>query len=238
MADVWPRTPEPTATNADPCASEGVRVSGVWRADAAPLEPFARQSALPVVPWARYVLGGFIAVSDKVEHVRRLNERGNRLLLLPSPTTAELERAARLFAYGLRLNPDCSLCHANRGDALLRLQRPVEAEAEQRAQIALLPRDSDARFALGVALRAQGRTEDAVEAYRSALAIQPRDFDAWINLAAALADLRRFSEEVRWPRRATRGGFRAEVFLSALPLLPLRRFSEELKCPRRGRHRS
>eukprot|EP00967_Tisochrysis_lutea_P074695 scaffold100469_cov32-Tisochrysis_lutea.AAC.4 len=143
-----------------------------------------------------YVLGGFIAVSDKVEHIRRLNERGNRLLLLPSPNTADLERAARLFAYGLRLNTNCSLCHANRGDALLRLERPIEAEIEQRAQIALLPRDSDAHFALGVALRAQGRTEEAVQAYRDALAIQPQDFDAWVNLAAALADLQLFSEEV------------------------------------------
>jgi len=35
-----------------------------------------------------------------VEHVRRLNERGNRLLLLPSPSDAELERAARLFEHG------------------------------------------------------------------------------------------------------------------------------------------
>ena len=79
----------------------------------------------------RYVLGGFIALADRVEHVRRLNERGNRLLLAPSPTAPELEQADRLFAQGLRLNPHCSLCHANRADALLRLDRPAEAGGEE-----------------------------------------------------------------------------------------------------------
>ena len=87
--------------------------------------------------------------------MRRLNERGNRLLLAPSPTAPELEQADRLFAQGLRLNPHCSLCHANRADALLRLDRPAEAEEELKAQTALLPLDSDAHFSLGVALRAQ-----------------------------------------------------------------------------------
>jgi len=143
----------------------------------------------------RYVLGGFIALADRVEHVRRLNERGNRLLLAPSPTAPELEQADRLFAQGLRLNPHCSLCHANRADALLRLDRPAEAEEELKAQTALLPLDSDAHFSLGVALRAQGRTAEAVQAYQAALRLVPRDFDAWVNLAAALADLERFGEE-------------------------------------------
>ena len=36
---------------------------------------------------------GFIALADRVEHVRRLNERGNRLLLLPEPTPADLTHA-------------------------------------------------------------------------------------------------------------------------------------------------
>jgi len=67
------------------------------------------------------------------------------------------QRLFSIFCVGLRLNANCSLCHANKGDAMLRLGRPLEAETEQRAQIGLLPKDSDAHFALGVALRAQAR---------------------------------------------------------------------------------
>ena len=71
----------------------------------------------------RYVIGGFIAVADRVEHVARLNERGNRLMLQPEPSEPELREAEQLFEWGLRLNPRCSLCHANLGD-VCRLNAP------------------------------------------------------------------------------------------------------------------
>ena len=60
----------------------------------------------------RYVIGGFIAVADKVEHVARLNERGNRLLLLPEPTPEELRQARPRLEWGLQpnyCNPVCSM---------------------------------------------------------------------------------------------------------------------------------
>ena len=38
-----------------------------------------RHAGSTVTSGLRYVIGGFIAVADRVEHVRRLNERGNRL---------------------------------------------------------------------------------------------------------------------------------------------------------------
>lgn len=70
-----------------------------------------RHGGHPVRSGVRYVIGGFIALDDKVEHVRRLNERGNRLLLQPDADEAQLRRAERLFEWGLRLNPLCTLCH-------------------------------------------------------------------------------------------------------------------------------
>jgi len=96
----------------------------------------------------RYVIGGFIAVADKVEHVARLNERGNRILLQPEPSPSQLRQAEQLFEWGLRRNSACSLCHANLGDVRLKLDEPEKAEASLRAQLALLPLDADARFRL------------------------------------------------------------------------------------------
>lgn len=116
-----------------------------------------RHAGSTVTSGLRYVIGGFIAVADRVEHVRRLNERGNRLLLDPEVDQSGLQRAHQLFDWSLALNHKCSLCHQNAADALLRLGRAEAAEVSLRAQIALLPRDSDARFSLGVSLKEQGR---------------------------------------------------------------------------------
>ena len=71
----------------------------------------------------RYVLGGFIAVADRVEHVRRLNERGNRLMLASPGDEAAMLRAERLFRWGVMLNPNCSLCFQNLGDTCVRPPR-------------------------------------------------------------------------------------------------------------------
>ena len=125
----------------------------------------------------RYVIGGFIAVDSRVEHVRRLNERGSKILLKSPPSDEELALAEKLFRWAQAINPSCTLCHLNLGDTLLRLDRAPEAEASLRAQLALLPRDSDAYFALGNALRAQERPQEAEASYTSALEISPRDYE-------------------------------------------------------------
>ncbi|KAL1510698.1 hypothetical protein AB1Y20_006993 [Prymnesium parvum] len=161
-----------------------------------------RHAGSTVTGGLRYVIGGFIAVADQVEHVRRLNERGNRLLLDPAVDEHGLRRAARLFNWSLALNPSCSLCHQNAADALLRLGEPERAEHALRAQLQLLPRDSDAHFALGVALRAQSRHDEAAAAYEAALAIQPRDFEAWVNLAAVRGALSQVEAETNAYQRA------------------------------------
>ena len=64
-----------------------------------------------------------------------------------------LLEAESLFGWGLRVNADCSLCHQNMGDVLLRLDQPARAEDSIRRHLELLPRDADAHYSLGVALK-------------------------------------------------------------------------------------
>ena len=73
-----------------------------------------------------------------------------------------------------------------------------------RRQIALLPQDSDAYFALGNALRSQERPEDALKAYNAAVAITPTDYESHLGRAGVLASLERYSEEVDAYRAALR----------------------------------
>ena len=122
--------------------------------------------------------------ADKVEHVRRLSERGSRQLQATSPSAAGLRGAERLFNWALSLNGNCSHCHSNLGATYLRLQQPAQAEAALRKQLALLPTDSDAYFSLGSALRAQKRTEEALKAFDSAVAIAPNDFESHVGRSA------------------------------------------------------
>ena len=148
-----------------------------------------RHMGSAVTSGVRYVIGGFIAAADKVEHVRRLNERGNRILL-QDPNDEQLREAERMFSYGLVLNSNCSLCHQNLGDTYLRLEEPAKAEQSLKKQIQLLPQDSDAYFALGNALRGQSdREAEALAAYDAAVAITPTDYESHLGRAAALSAL-------------------------------------------------
>lgn len=166
-----------------------------------------RHAGAPIDTGLRYVIGAFIAVADKVEHVRRLVERGNRLLMLVDAGQAgeeHLKYASQLFQWGLTLNANCTLCHQSLGDVQLRLGQPKQAEASMRAQIALLPYEADGHFALGVALRRQGRNREAVEAYEAALALAPSDSEGYINLASSLSELGEHEREVEAYRHALR----------------------------------
>ena len=118
------------------------------------------------------MIGGFVAVHDRVEHIRRLNARGNKLVLKAAAEGGDgamevMEHAIRLFKLAVELNPDCALCNANLGDAYLRIDRNAEAERALKRQIELVPGDDDAYHALGMALRSlPEREEEAADAYR------------------------------------------------------------------------
>ena len=166
-----------------------------------------RHAGAPIESGVRYVLGGFIAIDDKVEHVRRLVERGNRILMLVDAGAAgeeHMEYAAQLFQWGLELNANCTLCHQSLGDVFLRLGKLGEAETALRAQIELLPSEADGHFALGVALRRQGRDSAAVDAFSTAVALAPGDAEGWVNLGGALGALGEHSREADAYRTALR----------------------------------
>jgi hypothetical protein len=56
-----------------------------------------------VTDGTRYILGAFLLLQDRVEHVRRLKNRGSELRRVPA-----LEGAAKHFEWALALNPKCT----------------------------------------------------------------------------------------------------------------------------------
>ena len=71
-----------------------------------------------------------------------------------------------------------------------------------RQQVALLPYEADGHFALGVALRRQGRNKEAVEAYETALNLAPTDAEGYVNLGTALSSLGEHEREVKAYRQS------------------------------------
>jgi len=92
----------------------------------------------------------------------------------------------------------------NRGVALLRLKRHVEAEQALRDVIASFPRFPKAWNNLGLALLGQRRYKAAEWAVRRALAIRVRSPRAWNNLGAVHARSGRVGDAVRAYREALR----------------------------------
>jgi tetratricopeptide (TPR) repeat protein len=123
------------------------------------------------------------------------------MLAAPNDELAMLH-AERLFRWALLLNPNCSLCLQNLGDTYLRLGRAADAEVELGRHLRLLPRDSDAYFGLGNALRAQERPAEARVAFEAAVAITPTDHESHLGLAGALGALNLNALEVAAYRNA------------------------------------
>lgn len=53
----------------------------------------------------RYIIGAFLLLEDRVEHVRRLKNRGAKLR-----GAGDLAGAAKLFEWALAINPKCATC--------------------------------------------------------------------------------------------------------------------------------
>ncbi|MFO1323707.1 MAG: tetratricopeptide repeat protein [Burkholderiales bacterium] len=88
---------------------------------------------------------------------------------------------------------------------------PVASEAAARALVAREPRRPPVHNALGLALAAQHRVDEALAAFAQAAAIDPRYAAAYVNAASALQDAGRLDE-------ATRG---IESALTTLPDHPV-----------------
>jgi len=139
----------------------------------------------------RYILGAFMLIADRVEHVRRFQNQGRE-----ARSQFDLRKARLMFKWALKINPKCQSCLKDWAEALsvTRDESPAEpklaeaAEDKLRRAIELLPHDSDAWFSLGTLLSSQGRKDEALEAYQSSLAINADDHELLYNVGCQLAD--------------------------------------------------
>ena len=86
---------------------------------------------------------------------------------MPAQATVALEKAKRL-------EPDKASIREALGIAYFRISRWAEAEAEFRKVLELAPADDYAHYALGRALRNQGRHDDAATHLKLARSLRPR----------------------------------------------------------------
>jgi len=123
-----------------------------------------------------------LLIEDKVEHVRRLKNRGSELRRIP-----DLEGAARHFEWALALNPKCTTCLKDWAEILLTQKRFTEAEEKIRKALEHLEeKDSDALFSLGVILSEAGKDEESIEAYKKSAKLNADDAQLCYNLGIKL----------------------------------------------------
>src|SRR6185295_12294724 len=108
-----------------------------------------------------------------------------------------------LTSHALRYNPDCFVCHANYGAALVDRGDVEEGAPHLERAIALEP-EARVLVQLGNVRLAQGRTEEAIAHYERALRLEPDDKLAHYNLGVALRDAGRAAEAVPHYRAALR----------------------------------
>jgi Flp pilus assembly protein TadD len=89
---------------------------------------------------------------------------------MPAQATVALEKAKRL-------EPEKASIREALGIAYFRIQRWEEAEAEFRKVLELAPADDYAHYALGRALRNQGRLDEAATHLKLARSLRPRPAD-------------------------------------------------------------
>jgi len=154
----------------------------------------------------RYIIGAFLLLEDRVEHVRRLKNRGAKLR-----GAGDLAGAAKLFEWALAINPKCATCLKDWSEALSaradvepgrREEDLSDAETHLRAALDLLPSDSDALFSLGVLLSKRGDAAGALAAYEASADVNADDVELLYNLAVKLGEAGRREEEASMYRRA------------------------------------
>jgi tetratricopeptide (TPR) repeat protein len=130
----------------------------------------------------RYILGAFLLIEDRVEHVRRLKNRGSELR-----RKSDLEGAARHFEWALAINPKCTTCLKDWAEILLTQKQYDDAEEKMRRVLELLEdKDSDALFSLGVILSEAGRDDESIDAYIKSVKLNAEDAELCYNLGIKL----------------------------------------------------
>lgn len=143
-----------------------------------------RHGGHKVTKGTRYILGAFLLIKDRVEHVRRLKNRGSELR-----RKQDLVSAAKHFEWALAINPKCTTCLKDWAEILMAEKRYTEAELKIREALRLLEnRDSDALFTLGVILSEAGKDEESIDAYTKSVELNADDAELCYNLGIKLGE--------------------------------------------------
>ncbi|HEY1753470.1 MAG TPA: tetratricopeptide repeat protein, partial [Caulobacteraceae bacterium] len=131
---------------------------------------------------------------------------------LQGDVLARMGRAAEAeaaYRRALALSPTLGPAAVGLAELLLAAERWDEALAVTSAAVAAGDVDLNVWTAHGMALKAQRRLDEAIEAYRRGAEAAPRSAVAEHNLAAALGDAERFAESEAATRRAFAKGLHA-----------------------------
>ena len=141
-----------------------------------------RHGGHKVTNGTRYILGAFLLLQDRIEHVRRLKNRGSELR-----KKQQLDNAAKHFQWALGLNPKCTTCLKDWAEILMTQKKYNEAEGKIREALRLLEnRDSDALFSLGVILSEAGKDDESIDAYKQSVELNADDAELCYNLGIKL----------------------------------------------------
>lgn len=153
-----------------------------------------------VTQGTRYVLGAFLLIQDRVEHVRRLKNRGAALR-----REGNLEGAEQLFEWALAMNPRCTTCLKDWAEILHLKKDFLHAEEKIREALELLEyKDSDALFTLGMLLSEQGKDDESIAAYEKSFELNAEDAELLYNLGIRLGAKGKSKEEMQMYARATK----------------------------------
>lgn len=153
-----------------------------------------------VTDGTRYILGAFLLLEDRVEHVRRLKNRGSELR-----RSQDLEGAAKHFEWALALNPKCTTCLKDWAEILFTQKKYEEAEQKVTRALELLEhKDSDGLFTLGVILSELGRDDESIAAYEASVALNAEDAELCYNLGIKMGAKGKTKEEMNMYAKATK----------------------------------
>ena len=110
----------------------------------------------------------------------------------------QTEEAEQLLRRASRLGPEDAAVSRNLVNALLMQEDYAGAEAESRRMVELGPGSGVANYQLGVALEAQGKNDEAIEAYRTALTSAPTADEPLIALMRLYGRAGRHVEARDW----------------------------------------
>ncbi len=159
-----PVSPQPSATLAPATASATTLspspTGTYWAVDAIPAVTLTPTPARAVPPAAEQILSDAQRAIDD----------------------DDLERALQLLDEGLALVPDHAGFLSVRGQVLVTLMHPLDAESDLRRALGLDPFQPDARHALAGLYAQYGRWRDAAAEYTRYLTLAPDDAAAWYAL--------------------------------------------------------